>query len=303
MGASASTHLTLVRITTGSVSDSGGTLDVAIDNGTGVYTWVTRGASWALSSTVLETSYATLLGVRVHSPTNNGWSGSVEYSSDGGVSYAPFPCTSSCSGDAAPIAVDGDDSSGLAGSTRCVNGDTCTLSIPQPPLVPPSPSPPPPSPSPPPPSAPVCRVLISRQTVVAGDSWLRTDAEWSINPLDPSAAQFSILDQLEGMGRNPDGDNKILFELYWPELEGTLKGPRQLWKQSSNPVIGVPGAAVEGYEAVDAPYTGCYWGGLERSSHSALLDGSSNSWWWYAVGSRSSYIPGPCNTGVSQTEL
>eukprot|EP00964_Phaeocystis_antarctica_P052232 scaffold30559_cov69-Phaeocystis_antarctica.AAC.1 len=121
--------------------------------------------------------------------------------------------------------------------------------------------------SPPPsPSAPVCRVLISRQTVVAGESWLRTDAEWSINPHNPSAAQFSILDQLEGMGRNPDGDNKILFELYWPELEGTPKGPRQLWKQSSNPVLGVPGAAVEGYEAVDAPYTGEYWGGLQHNS-------------------------------------
>ena len=122
----------------------------------------------------------------------------------------------------------------------------------------PSPSPPPP---PPPTPAPACRVLISRQTIGESDSWLRADAEWSINPLNPSAAQFSILDQLEGMGRNPDDDNKILFELYWPELEGTPKGPRQLWKQSSNPVTGVPGAAVEGFEAVDAPYIGNYWGG------------------------------------------
>eukprot|EP00964_Phaeocystis_antarctica_P065282 scaffold39359_cov69-Phaeocystis_antarctica.AAC.2 len=163
-----------------------------------------------------------------------------------------------------------------------------------------------PLPPPPPPTAPVCRVLISRQTVVAGDSWLRTDAEWSINPLNPSAAQFSILDQLEGMGRNPDGDNKILFELYWPELEGTQAGPRQLWKQSSNPVIGVPGAVVEGYEAVDAPYTVAEWGGLQRcGTSSALLDGSTNSNWWYAVGSRSVHeggIPGPEIVG-SLTEL
>ena len=109
------------------------------------------------------------------------------------------------------------------------------------------------------------------------------------------------------MGRNPDGDNKILFELYWPELEGTLKGPRQLWKQSSNPVIGVPGAAVEGYEAVDAPYTGEHWGGLQRSGSSALLDGSSNGNWFYAVGSRrvhSGGIPGPSGgKAMSQTEL
>ena len=147
-------------------------------------------------------------------------------------------------------------------------------------------------------------MLISRQTAVIGSSsWLRKDAEWSINPGDPSAAQFSILDQLEGMGRSPDGDNKILFELYWPELEGTPAGPRQLWKQSSNPVIGVPGAAVEGYEAVDAPYTGGYWGGLQRGTSSALLDGSSNTWWWYAVGSRHGVIPGPYAIQVSQTEL
>ena len=293
--------------------------------------------------------------------------------------------------------------------------------------------------------APVCgRVLISRQTVVAGDGWLRSDAEWSINPHDPSAAQFSILDQLdEGMGRRSDvevnppecdrayssvwqneacgisharsmldspqawsaaantagqwmridagsalsvygvrvqgraagrysnqkvtaftvqhstddstwsdvdggaaftddsgdfnalfatpvmaqyiritvvlwhkhismraglltGDNKFLFELYWPELEGSPKGPRQMWKQTSNPVTGVPGAAVSGYEAVDAPYTGSYWGGLQRSGSSALLDGSRGGEWWYAVGSRSIYhggIPGPDGITVTQTEL
>ena len=160
----------------------------------------------------------------------------------------------------------------------------------------------------PPPSSSTCRVLLSRQTADGSGSWLRKDAEWSINPHDPSAAQFSILDQLEGMGRSPDGDNKILFELYWPELEGTPAGPRQLWKQSSNPVIGVPGAAVEWYEAVDVPYTGSYWGGLRRCGTSnALLDGSTTSWWFYAVGARSVHeggIPGPEYAGsVSLTEL
>ena len=148
-------------------------------------------------------------------------------------------------------------------------------------------------------------MLLFRQTV--GGSWLRKGAEWSINPLNPSAAQFSILDQLEEMDRNPDGDNKILFELYWPQLEGTLKGPRQLWKQSSNPVTGVPGAAVEGYEAVDTPYTSHSWGGLQRTGTSdALLDGSSNNNWWYAVGARKVHnggIPGPSGKVVSQTEL
>ena len=154
--------------------------------------------------------------------------------------------------------------------------------------------------------APVCRVLISRQTVVAGGGWLRSDAEWSINPHDSSAAQFSILDQLEGMGRSSDGDNKFLFELYWPDLEGSPKGPRQMWKQTSNPVTDAKGAAVSGYEAVDAPYKERYWGGLQRSGRSeTLLDGSTNTLWYYSVGSRSSWrggIPGPASV-VTQTEL
>ena len=72
-------------------------------------------------------------------------------------------------------------------------------------------------------------------------------------------------------------------------------------------MIGLPGAAVEGYEAVDAPYTGEYWGGvLQRNSGGeALLDGSTNGRWWYAVGSRSVYeggFPGP-EIAVNQTEL
>ena len=207
-------------------------------------------------------------------------------------------------------------------TNSAIGTDLCACLVcaqpPRPPPSPPPPSPPPslppvipspPSPPSPPPApmAPVCHVLIFRQTKESGTSWRRNDVEWSVNPLNPSAAQFSILDQLEGMGRNPDGDNKILFELYWPELEGTLKGPRQLWKQSSNPVTGVPGAAVEGFEAVDAPYTEKYWGGLQRTgSSSALLDGSIHSNWWYAVGARKVHnggIPGPNGIVVSQTEL
>ena len=47
---------------------------------------------------------------------------------------------------------------------------------------------------------------------------------------------------------------------------------------------------VEGYEAVSVPYTGCNWGGLERSTNdgnAALIDGSVNSnAFWYTVGGR-----------------
>ena len=153
--------------------------------------------------------------------------------------------------------------------------------------------------------APICRVLVSRQTIDNNNNWARTDEEWSINPDDPSATQFSILDQLEGMGRSPDGDNKFLFELYWPNLEGAPKGPRQMWKQSSNPVTGVAGADVEGYEAVDAPYTASDWGGLHRSGSNTLLDGTVGSNWWYAVGARvlhKGLLTGP-GVSVDQIEL
>ena len=152
------------------------------------------------------------------------------------------------------------------------------------------------------PPSPCGRVLISRQTA-GGDGWLRSDAEWSVNPHNSSAAQFSILDQLEGMGRSSDG--KFLFELYWPELEGSPKGPRQMWKQTSNPVTAAGGAAVSGYEAVDAPYTAECWVGLERHGDGhTLLDGSTCSW-WYSVGTRSDYsgMPGPSPIVVAQTEL
>ena len=60
---------------------------------------------------------------------------------------------------------------------------------------------------------------------------------------------------------------------------------------------------------MDTPFTGNYWGGLQRSrSSSALLDGSSlhHSNWWYAVGALKGHngrIPGPDGMVVSQTEL
>merc|ERR1712176_1250268 len=64
---------------------------------------------------------------------------------------------------------------------------------------------------------------------------------------------------------------------------------------------------VDGYEAVRAPHTTQYWGGLEHNQDGyCLLDGSLNSHsWWYAVGvrdrDRDSY-PGP-GKNVYKVEL
>lgn len=75
--------------------------------------------------------------------------------------------------------------------------------------------------------------------------------------------------------------------------------------------------AVKNYQAIDAPYTGAKWAGLERSTTTgvALIDGSvGTTWWWYAVGTSRAHnhhgklaIPGPAEGNnywvVDQTEL
>eukprot|EP00964_Phaeocystis_antarctica_P099526 scaffold65379_cov71-Phaeocystis_antarctica.AAC.1 len=116
------THL---RITTGTSASDVGTLDVEVDDGSG-YAWVSTGQAWALGSTVLDASYQTLSGVRVRNPTSDGWVGVIEYSSNGGISFAPFVCTDCTKGySTAIIAVDG-NSDGVA-TTTCLNGATCAL--------------------------------------------------------------------------------------------------------------------------------------------------------------------------------
>ena len=50
-----------------------------------------------------------------------------------------------------------------------------------------------------------------------------------------------------------------------------------------------------------------WWGGLEMGNFAkSLLDGSTNGWWWYAVGATKPYrgkIPGPAGIRVSVVEL
>ena len=66
---------------------------------------------------------------------------------------------------------------------------------------------------------------------------------------------------------------------------------------------------VNGYEAIDAPFTILHWGGLEfNSNSSSLLDGSVNHGnWFYAVGVKNLWkgaFPGPfAAESVQQVEL
>eukprot|EP00808_Paulinella_micropora_P009436 g5510.t1 len=119
---------------------------------------------------------------------------------------------------------------------------------------------------------------------------------------DPCYADLRDLEQYR------NGAGEFEFCLRWPRKEGVWDaaygnvkgdsvGPAQdynHWKQTSNPTKEI---FVDGYKALDAPYTGNQWCGLLTGRSQALLTGCNNDWWWYAVGSHEWYgegkIPGP----------
>ena len=81
---------------------------------------------------VLDKCYADIVGLTVSGPDGNGWRGSIMYSTDGKVTYAPFICVENCVGDvdeADPIAVDNNDNGGSESGPNCLNGDVCTLKM------------------------------------------------------------------------------------------------------------------------------------------------------------------------------
>ena len=127
----------------------------------------------AQSETLLDDCYTdNIVGVRVTNPTTNSWAGAIEYSSDGGATYAALECRG-CTGSTATsarIVVDGGTHGGAQATTQCLDRAICDLHatwgwpplspppplLPRPPSSPPSPPPPlpPPLPPPPPPSPP-----------------------------------------------------------------------------------------------------------------------------------------------------
>ena len=114
--------------------------------------------------------------------------------------------------------------------------------------------------------------LIFRQTMPflqAPDQWL------SYNPDDPEGPNFSKLNMIEQY-RLADGSFEL--EMSWPADVNYVNH----WAQSSSPLD----SGVSGYRAIDVASTSNWWGGLERSTTSAvLLDGSvGHGNWWYAIG-------------------
>jgi len=112
--------------------------------------------------------------------------------------------------------------------------------------------------------------LIVRQTMPY--TW--TKGQLSLNAKNPNADNYAIADRVTEF--KSGGGYK--FKLVWPE---DSEGTTYEWYQTSNPFT----EQVKGYKAIDVPYTGRYWGGLEPSGY-ALVDGSvRHSNWFYAVGS------------------
>ena len=85
---------TKITLRINSTSNYLGSLEVEVDQGSGYEEWANQGTPW-YKGLSRQASYEALVGVRVQNPTpNSTWLGAVEYSSDGGRSYAPLVCTS-----------------------------------------------------------------------------------------------------------------------------------------------------------------------------------------------------------------
>lgn len=144
-------------------------------------------------------------------------------------------------------------------------------------------------------------VLVARQRTPAhaGGGYFDRNAAGGahrLNPDNPNAALYSILDSLENF-RQADGD--LIFKLSYPQMcEPSDSNPNNLaacvdgkeyniWRQTTNPysrfTLGDTSSAVVGYEAIDVPYDRAFRG-LGPSQMGAVFDGTPTvRSYWYAV--------------------
>eukprot|EP00581_Thalassiosira_minuscula_P007537 CAMPEP_0183702230 /NCGR_PEP_ID=MMETSP0737-20130205/397_1 /TAXON_ID=385413 /ORGANISM="Thalassiosira miniscula, Strain CCMP1093" /LENGTH=1178 /DNA_ID=CAMNT_0025928805 /DNA_START=113 /DNA_END=3649 /DNA_ORIENTATION=- len=115
-------------VTTGYVGSNDGPVDILVDSGSGYVTVSTPGKFYAHSEVVVDQCFEKIVGVKVKTSNDDAWTGSVELSTDGKVTYSPFTC-SGCTGTTItmPIAVDGNGDSTDQATTRCHYGATCSL--------------------------------------------------------------------------------------------------------------------------------------------------------------------------------
>jgi hypothetical protein len=133
-----------------------------------------------------------------------------------------------------------------------------------------------------------------------------SDNDWAeakrVNPLNPQADKYSILDTV----KNYRIDDKYTFKLVYPTL-----GVTNIWSQTNNPVTDPGTGGVSSYSAISIDRSENGWGGLERydTQTATFLDGTLTpvSNWYYAIGVKDPWngattFPGP-NEAVDLVEL
>ena len=132
------------------------------------------------------------------------------------------------------------------------------------------------------------------------------DEALNMNPGNPCAALYSVLDQLESY-RGSDGSFHL--KLCYPEKTGDGGSHCNEWIQSSNPATDT---SISGFSAVSLAFTqggSANFAGLGRSpaGQAALInDDPSGSTWYSAIGATQLYnngIPGPAWDVVDWIQL
>jgi len=115
-----------LRITTGTGSNNDGDLTVEVTAGA----VTTTAGNFAKGATVVQHCYSVAPSLQVNDHSNDAWTGSFEYSSDGGSTYSAMTCTNCGVGTSAAMVVfDGNTDGSDFASTKCLNGATCAIQV------------------------------------------------------------------------------------------------------------------------------------------------------------------------------
>lgn len=120
--------LECLMVATNTTRRSDGPLNVFVDSGSGYVLVSTPGKSYFLGEVVLDECFRTISGVQISNFSSDGWTGSIELSTDGSQTYSPMACVD-CTGttNTMPVIVEGDSNSKFMATTWCLDGATCTL--------------------------------------------------------------------------------------------------------------------------------------------------------------------------------
>eukprot|EP00966_Prymnesium_polylepis_P298236 6891541-Prymnesium_polylepis.1 len=125
-------------VTTGTGQYSSGTLNLGIDEGSGVSWQVTGTGVHGAGSQVFSACYSTFVSASVTNPTTDGWMGEIQFSSDSGTTYGQMVCTGCATGTCNKGAcsspyifdLDPDNANNNYATTRCNGGATCVFTMP-----------------------------------------------------------------------------------------------------------------------------------------------------------------------------